>query len=475
MNIIVICTDSLRADHTSLDPLRYSYHGSRVATPNLERLAADGTAFLHAYTDSMPTVPARTVFWTGRTHFPFRPWQPFKLDDYLLAEVLWDKGYTSALITDTYHLHKPVFNCGRGFSTVEFVRGNSIDPWVTDDVPVDLNRWHRLRGNETDALWEEYYVQYLRNRAHFQKEEDFFTPQVTKAAMQWLDRAVKEKGVRDKIFLWVDYFDPHEPWDPPEPYWSMYKTPGYSGQELIDPVPGPVEGYITPAELQRTLELYAGEVTFVDKWVGILLDHIRDLGIYDDTLIMWTSDHGEPFGEHGIVRKARPWNYEELVRVPWVLKLPAELRASIPEPPPRVEALVQHTDLMPTVLDALDIATPLPLAYIAPQTAGTFPQDLAVGRKDVAMHGVSVLPLLRGEAESIRDYAYSGHYQGCWSIQNHEWRYLHFIQGQERTAPELYHRPDDPYDQRNVLAEHPDVGDALELEIRRYVAQVAED
>ena len=209
--------------------------------------------------------------------------------------------------------------------------------------------------------------------------------------------------------------------------------------------------------------------------MGILLDHIRDLGIYDDTLIMWTSDHGEPFGEHGIVRKARPWNYEELVRVPWVLKLPAEMRASMPEPPPRVEALVQHTDLMPTVLDALDIATPLPLAYIAPQTAGTFPQDLVVGRKDVAMHGVSVLPLLRGEAASVRDYAYSGHYQGCWSIQNHEWRYLYFLDGHERTAPELYHRPDDPYDQQNVLAEHPAVGDDLELELRRYVQRITED
>ncbi|MFN3420694.1 MAG: sulfatase-like hydrolase/transferase, partial [Armatimonadota bacterium] len=101
MNIIVIMTDSLRADHCSCYPMCVSYNGRKVSTPNMERLAAEGTVFEHAYGESLPTIPARTTLWTGRVGFPFRGWQPFEPSDYLLAEVLWDKGFTSALITDT--------------------------------------------------------------------------------------------------------------------------------------------------------------------------------------------------------------------------------------------------------------------------------------------------------------------------------------------------------------------------------------
>ncbi len=140
MNVIVIVTDSLRADHCSCYPMAVSYNGQKVATPHLDGLAADGTMFLHAYSESLPTLPARTTWWTGRVGFPFRGWQTFEPSDYLLAEVLWDKGFTSALITDTYHAHKPVYNCGCGFDTVMWVRGQEYDPWIVDARPVDLNQ-----------------------------------------------------------------------------------------------------------------------------------------------------------------------------------------------------------------------------------------------------------------------------------------------------------------------------------------------
>src|SRR5262249_51864630 len=101
---------------------------------------------------------------------------------------------------------------------------------------------------------------------------------------------------------------------------------------------------------------------------------------------------------------------------------------------------------------------------------GTFPQDMGTARREVSLHGHSLLPLLRGEVEKVRDYAITGHHRQCWSIQDAEWRYLLFLDGSR--PPELYHRPQDPYDQRNVLAEHPEVGDRLELEIRRLVARL---
>ena len=146
MNVICIVNDSLRADHCGcydgVGGIRaVQYHTTegikKTATPNLDRLAAEGVLFSHCYAESLPTIPTRTTWWTGRVGFPFRPWQPFQTSDYLLAEVLWNHGYTSALVTDVYHGHKPVYNVGRGFDTTVFVRGQEYDPWIVDDRTVD--------------------------------------------------------------------------------------------------------------------------------------------------------------------------------------------------------------------------------------------------------------------------------------------------------------------------------------------------
>jgi arylsulfatase A-like enzyme len=125
---------------------------------------------------------------------------------------------------------------------------------------------------------------------------------------------------------------------------------------------------------------------------------------------------------------------------------------------------------MPTILDLLGIPTPLPLAFRAPATAGTFPQDLTTDLREVSLHGRSLLPLLRGEADRVRDFALTGHHRQSWSLQDQEWRYQVFLDGSR--PPELFHLPSDPYDQRNVRAEHPAVAERLELALRRAVADL---
>ncbi|MBM3215730.1 sulfatase [Candidatus Poribacteria bacterium] len=466
MNVIVIVTDSLRADHVGCHPTAASYHGKKVQTPNLDRLAAEGTLFTHAYSESLPTMPTRHTWWTGRVGFPFRGWQPFENSDYTLAEILWDRGFTSALITDVYHMHKPVYNCGRGFDTVVWVRGQEYDPWVVEPLPVDLDRWHRLRGDESDALWKPRFEQYLRNRDGFREEEDWFAPRVTKEAIRWIEDTVQSKGQKDNLFLWVDYFDPHEPWDPPEPYWDMYRDPSYTGQDIIDPVAGPTGGYLSASEVERVKSLYAGEVTFVDKWIGVLLEAVRDNGLDENTLIVHLSDHGEPFGEHGIIRKARPWAYEELARVPWIMRLPGGEHGGRLS-----DGLVQPTDLLPTLLDALDIRGDLVLPYTAPRrTAQLFPQDMTLDQRGVRLHGSSLLPILRGEASSVRDFAYTGHHEQQWAIRNHIWTLLLGVrEGANRLAErELYERRNDPSEQENRAEDLPEVVDMLELQLFRW-------
>lgn len=433
MNIIVIVADSLRTDHLGC-------YGSSVQTPHLDQLAADSTVFEQAYAENLPTMPCRTAWWTGQYLFTERGWQPFELSDYLLAEVLWDKGFTSAFITDVYHMHKPAFNCGRGFDTTTFIRGQEYDPWIVDEsVEVDIDTYHRLRGDESDGRWRANFAQYMRNVSGFETEEDYFAARVVKEAVAWLEGVTQTQ--KDNLFLWVDLFDPHEPWDPPSPYREMY-DPDYNGQALIDPVPGPVEGYMTEAELEHTRALYAGEVTYVDAWIGVLLDRMKDLGVYDNSLIVFMSDHG-------IVRKARPWNYEELAHIPWLMRHPDGLGHG-----QRISSFIQPPDLMPTLLAMLGLPRTLTLPYTGAE------RELTVR---------SLLPLLTGEVESIRDVAVTAHYGKQWSLRTAQWTYLYNLDG---SSPELYDRQADPREQHDLWPANQAVGDALELRLRRFADTV---
>jgi len=464
-NIVVIITDSLRFDHVGC-------YGSRIKTPNLDKLAAEGVKFLHAYSENLPTMPTRRGWWTGKYHFHEAGWQPFTSDDYLLAEILWDQGYTSALITDVYHMHKPVYNCGRGFDTTVFIRGQEYDPWIVDPeikVDVDKSPIHRLRGGEGregDETWRSRFAQYLKNCTVRKTEEDYCVARVVKEAIRWLEYVTKRQ--KDKLFLWVDIADPHEPWDPPPPYNRMYTDPKYTGPDLVDPVPGDVEGYMTPEEMKHTMDLYAGEVTFVDKWVGILLERLKELGVYDNSLIMHTADHGQPLGEHGYVRKARPRNYEELIHIPWIVRHPEGLSAG-----KDISAIVQTVDMLPTILEAVGIRSDkLTLKFTEPDQSSSksvniFPQDLVTRQQRQVLSGCNLMPLIEGKASHVRDLAFGGHHNREWYARSKEWTYLLPIDGSR--PPELYDRQSDPGEQHNVINENPEVAMGLELELRRFV------
>jgi len=442
MNVIVIVADSLRQDHLGC------YGNSWIRTPNLDGFASESLVCDHYYPENLPTGPTRTSWWTGRYGFTWRHWTPLTPDDLLLPEMLWDRDVRSALITDVYHMHKPGAGYGRGFDEVIYIRGQEYDPYVVD-APADVaaSKHHYLpEGIRDYDTWKRHFEHYLRNRTRITGEETTYVAQVVNHAIAWLDR----QSARNRIFLWVDCFDPHEPWDPPEPYWSMYKDPSYHGRELPDPVPGRVGEVISKEELVRTKQLYAGEVTLVDAWVGKLLDRLRALGFFENSLILFTSDHGEPLGEHGIVRKARPWLHEELVRVPMIAHLPNGGRAG-----ERTEALMHAPDLTATVVEAFD----------APVS------DRVQGR--------SWWPVFKGEREAHHPYACIGwrHSGGAaeWAIRDRRWSLLvpftHRPDDPVR-GMQLYDRQSDPTEQKDVRVEHPELAAALELELHRFAVAV---
>ena len=218
-------------------------------------------------------------------------------------------------------------------------------------------------------------------------------------AIAYLEQADRNKS----FFLWVDSFDPHEPWNPP----SVYRhepcpyDPDYRGKPHFLPLMGDVDGLYTEEELHHVRMLYAELVTLCDAYLGLFMNALRRLGLEENTLFMVVSDHGEPMGYgehgHGIMRKCRPWPYEELVHGVMLLRAPG-LRSG-----QRIKAFVQSVDVAPTVCDWLGI--------------GAHPD----------MQGKSLLPLARGEVDKVRDFAIAGYAKYSWSIVTDEWSYIHWV------------------------------------------------
>ena len=483
MNVIVVVNDSLRTDQLGCyQPVTPNPLETRVETPNIDAFARECALFDNFYTEGLPTVPTRTSWFTGRFTFPFRGWQRLEDGDVTVAEWLWARGFASALVSDVYHLHKPGMNLMRGFDHVQFIRGQESDllayPWLTpDDVSgTGIDRHYKPRGDATDATWRPKNAQYLRNQAARRSEADYPLVQTVTAGLDWLERNIS-RGRSDGLFLWMDCFDPHEPWDAPEEITSRFVDAEYlrrGGLDLTDANGGPVAGYLEPDELQHLRNRYAAEICFMDRWIGRFLDGVRRLGLMDNTLIVWTSDHGHPFGDHGVIKKAPALPYEELAHVPLLVRHPHGLGAG-----KRFKAFTQPPDLFPTILDLAGLPAPAaPWSFAARRwdvSAGVAATVGAVDGPTTFMHGRSLLPLLRGdEPDSLqsgpRTRAFSGLHKRAWSIRTGEWSLLTHIRGAENGTRELYRRTQDLREQQNLAAAHPDVADALELELRRFVS-----
>ncbi len=447
-NVIVLMLDSFRADHIG------AFNGSStVPTPNLDKFASESTFFSHSYPEGLPTVPVRTSLFTGRFTYPYRGWQVLYPQDHpLLAEILWSQGFRSALVSDVYHLHKPGYAFERGFDETHWFRGQESDPFVRDPKIKDAIDWasyHKPRGDSDEAGIEQVRT-YLANRHDWSTEADHFTPRVIGKSLDWL----RKQDRKENLFLWVDNFCPHEPWDPPEE-WIKKADPSFdlSGKRLICPTPGDAAGYLTDEEVRNSKTLYSAVTMFVDAWVGHFLDELKAMGLYDNSLIVVMTDHGEPFAEHGIVRKARPWPYEELARTFLMIRHPSGDGVA------RVDSYTQQTDLTATILDYLTLDKP------------------------DHMTSQSLLPLVLGREEKIRDAAVCCHFNESVSIRNDEWNYIYWVGGGAKSRPgsvltknrpELYNLRDDPGEQTNLIDAEPDRAAELDRMMRAFTQRLVE-
>jgi len=290
--VVLITIDTLRADHLGV-------YGGPVATPHLDRLAAEGVVVENAYTPVPSTGPAHASLLTGRhpwNHGTLRNAVPMDPTVPTLADWLHRRGIATAAIVSSYILH-PRFGFHQGFDSYRF-------------EPTEDYLW---RGRQRDRFWT-------------------LGEHTTRAANTWLT----EHG-SEPFFLWVHYFDPHTPYLPP---------PGFA----IDPSePIDLEGKRvrgtgkTEDQLRRAIRAYRGEIAYTDFQVGLVIERLRLLDLIDRTAVIVTADHGEGLGDHGTLEHGQNV-FDELVRVPLLIRAPG-----IPAGR-RLDGMAQLEDIAPTIL-----------------------------------------------------------------------------------------------------------------------------
>ncbi len=427
LNMIVIIADTWRADHLGC------YGSTRINTPNLDQLAKEGTVFTDVTTEGLPTIPCRRVYHTGKSVLPEAKWQPLSRDDITFAEVLGKHGITTGFIVDTYHHFKADYNFHRGFDSWHWVRGQETDRWKCGPKEKFDPKKHM-----PEHLWNERYDsnmrQYLMNTQDRKSEEDYFCARSCGEAMKWLEQNTHSKP----FMLWIDMFDPHEPWDAPPRFKKMYRDE-YPYERYLFGY-GVRNADIRDDDLPIIRDLYAAEVTFSDYCIGQLLKRVAELGLMDDTIIVFSTDHGTHLGEQGCVQKTPGLLNACVTHIPLIIKHPDKQFAS-----KRVEGLVNAVDFMPTFLTMLGI------------------DDY----KNV--DGQNIWKLATGQAPSVHDNVYSV-FNRFGAIHNLEWHYFQNVRGKNAgKGPCLYNLRTDPDQSRNVIKEHTDVARDLRKKLQNHL------
>lgn len=406
MNIVLIVADTLAAKHMSL----YGYE--RPTTPFLEKLAQDSFVFDQAYANASYTLPSHATLFTGRPVATHRmallneddPQPQLPAEMPTLAERLKKKGYRTAWFAITTDPQLPL--------TGAFERGFDAFEWVAENAFILLDQ----------------------------------------ARLGWM--AANRK---DPLFIFLHSYLVHDPYVPPRPYYRTF-DPDYRGPIIGEYTefhhfsekyeeehkPGPGENWKrlayfsrvderNPREVSHLEALYDEEILYLDKRLEVLVEQLKRHGLYDNTVLIFTADHGEAFKEHGYL--THQTLHHEVLHVPLLIRVPG-LK------PGRSSALVQLMDVLPTILDL---------------TRQEVPREL---------EGRSLLPLLRGQEtgsshESVVAQIHPGP-EGA--LQTSEWKFIRMNGGEE-----LYKVKSDLFEKTNVIDQHPEIRDSLNREFEKYL------
>lgn len=417
-NILLITSDQQHFDTIGA-------YNPEIKTPNLDRLTEEGTIFKRAYCPNPTCTPTRASILTGMYPSQHGAWSlGTKLleDRHTVGNDFLDSGYQTALVgkahfqpteeteeyssLESYPLLSNLdfwekFNDKfYGFDHVELARNHTNEHLVGQHYAL----WMKEKGLDN---WRDYFLPPTGNmdRDKLYKwdipEEYHYNTWIAERSNTLMEQIIKQD---ENFFLWASFFDPHPPYLVPEPWASMYEP-----DELTIPKGKPGEHDQNPPHFQKTQELepdfseyretgfgihgyrshvnfndehyekltatYYGMISMMDKYIGKILDKLDELGIADNTIIVFTSDHGHFFGQHGLQFKGG-FHYEDLIKVPFIVRYPGKVPAG-----KESDAIQSLVDLAPTFLDFANIPIPH------------------------AMTGVSQKNVWLGKEEAARDHA----------------------------------------------------------------------
>jgi arylsulfatase A-like enzyme len=291
-NIIIIAVDTLRADHLGC----YGY--PRKTSPNIDEFALDGVKFNNCYTPSPLTTPAFASMLTSLPpHKHGAKRNGLSIFDRIntLPQFLKEKGYYSGAFVSNWTLKKKLTHLDRGFHTYTEI--------------LTKKRWFKLMNPEGKA------------------------PEVNEEVYRWL-----HLNEGQKFFLFVHYTEPHEPY--------VYHKKFEKGYDRIDPA------YYPQGSHHKKIRKYDTEVGFVDFYIGELIQKIKKQGLYENSLIIFLSDHGESFGEHGYFGHGRRL-YNSCLHVPLIVKFPGNESKGT-----EVDRTVSLLDIAPTIFSLTGYPVP---------------------------------------------------------------------------------------------------------------------
>ncbi|MCK6470775.1 MAG: arylsulfatase [Planctomycetes bacterium] len=385
-NLLLIVTDQQRGDCLSV-----AGHPN-LATPNLDRLAGEGAYFPHAYTEVPSCIPARRILMTGLNQASsgmvgmsgFRDWDPPQT----IPGELSKAGYQTHLVGK---LHLYPLRKRYGFHSMT----HSDGPLGNLGPMEPLDAYHRFlqRNGHADperALAHGLDVNGWVARPWHLEERLHFTTWCVDEAIDYLQR----RDPTQPFFLKLSIFAPHPPLIPPQSYYDRYMQmdlPPAAVGDWVDEESIPRTGpdmpstaswrvRMDPATLKRCRAAYYGLINHIDDQLGRLQQYMRRAGLWNDTFVVMTSDHGEMLGDHHLYRKC--WPYEASSRVPFLVRAPKwmECKQGL-----KADPVVGLQDVLPTLLDAAGVPIPN------------------------TVDGRSVLPVLRGEKVKWREYIHCEH------------------------------------------------------------------
>ena len=380
-NVVVVLLDSLNRHMIG------TYGGTEFDTPNLDRFAKRAVRFDRHYTGSLPCMPARHDILCGSWDFLWRPWGSIELWEDPITRHLQQAGVTTMLVSDHPHLFETGGeNYHTDFTAWDYVRGHEDDPWRTAPDP----SWVGAPAVPADESWVARH--YDTTRTWFKTEDDFPGARTMSHAARWIEH---EAPAERRFMLFVDEFDPHEPFDVPEPWMSMY-DPEWEGPKVIWPpylADAVASGKLDARTARHIRANYGAKLSFIDHQFGRLLDAIDRRGLWDDTAVIVCTDHGHYLGEKDVFGKPGVPVYEPLGHIPLMVAWPGVAAHTN-------SALTTTVDVFATLCDIFGVSV------------------------DHRTHGHSLAPLVSGDTSSVRDYVLTGVWGRAVQIVHEQFKYV---------------------------------------------------